>query len=318
MPRDEAAQRHRFSKTWRVVVLLGGTSAERDISLISGEAVAQALAAAGHRVTRIDPQVQAVEEVDWSDADVAFIALHGTSGEDGQVQRKLDHLGVPYTGSGALPSELAFHKLAAKQRFAAAGLPTPPFRGVSEDAGQTLIRERAEELGYPLVVKPEAQGSSLGVSIVHEPSKLISAVDCAREFDRIVFLERGIPGEEWTVPVFDDAVLPPIRITTPHEFFDFSAKYTDQETQYDVITDPAHGVATRVQDLARQACRVLGCRGISRVDLRADAAGQAWLLEVNTIPGLTDHSLVPKSAAAIGWSMSRLCEEMIRAALETP
>jgi len=301
---------------WRVVVLLGGDSAEREISLESGTAVIQALEQAGHSVAPLDPGLIPVENFHWTESDVAFIALHGTHGEDGDIQGRLDQLRVPYTGSNVISSSLAFHKVAAKKRFLHCGLATPAFTFISGEMTESEIHAHAEELGWPLVVKPEAQGSSLGVSILNGPAQLFPAIALARSYGDDVLLETAIAGQEWTVPVLDDHSLPSIRIGTPHPFFDFDAKYRDEETEYHVIIDSADVMAQRVQELSVKACQSLGCRGVSRVDLRVDQSGQPWLLEVNTIPGLTSHSLVPKSARALGWSMSRLCEEMIRSALQ--
>ncbi|SFH71928.1 D-alanine--D-alanine ligase family protein [Planctomicrobium piriforme] len=302
------------AEAWRVAVLAGGTSAERDVSLESGKSVSTALRQAGHQVTVIDPRDVPVASIDWKSFDVAFLALHGTFGEDGEIQQQLDELGVLYTGSGASASRLAFHKLDAKRRFISARLPTPEYAVVPPTVDPFAAMSLAKYVGFPLAVKPEAQGSSLGVSIIEHPSELPMAIERSRQFDEQVLLERAIPGDEWTVPVLDDVALPPIRITTSRPFFNFEAKYQDDETRYDVITDENHVVVRRVQQLSLQACQTLGCRGMSRVDLRVDPQGQAWLLEVNTLPGLTSHSLVPKAAASLGWSMARLCEEMIQSA----
>jgi len=301
----------------RVIVLLGGDSAEREISLQSGVAVSEALLAAGYPVIQVDPSRQKIAEFDWAVDDFAFLALHGTHGEDGTIQQQLDQLHICYTGSHAEASALAFHKRAAKERFLGNELLTPDFRTISIEMDDAAVQHHARELGYPLVVKPEAQGSSLGVSILTSPQQLASAVRVARELDELILLEKAIEGQEWTVPVLDDRALFPIRIGTPHQFFDFEAKYLDEETRYDVMMDLQDRIVLQVQQLSLAACQSLGCRGISRVDLRVDAAGRAWLLEVNTIPGMTQHSLVPKSALAAGWSMSRLCEEILFSAMRT-
>ncbi|WP_437228443.1 D-alanine--D-alanine ligase [Planctomicrobium sp. SH661] len=308
-------QQLRNSPPWQIVVLLGGDSAEREISLQSGAAVAAALRDAGHRVELLDPRDQDPARFDWTGTDVAFIALHGTHGEDGQIQQVFDSLKIPYTSSGADASWLAFHKLAAKQRFLQAGLRTPEYRVVKRDTPLSTMNALADELRYPLVVKPEAQGSSLGVSILTSPEQLNDAVAKAMELDDTILLETAIPGQEWTVPVLDDVALPAIRIGTAHTFFDYEAKYLDDNTRYEVVTDCDDPIARAVQSLSLSASQSLGCCGVSRVDLRVDPAGDAWLLEVNTVPGMTDHSLVPKSALAHGWSMSQLCEEIIRSAL---
>lgn len=311
IPLDSTRDR---SSCWNVAVLLGGHSAEREISLLSGAAVAQALEQGGHSVLLVDPAEQQLSAFPWQEIDVAFLALHGTYGEDGGIQQELDQLGVCYTGSGAAASALAFHKLAAKERFLQCGLTTPDFKVIPSTMKPDSIHEAAAALGYPLVVKPEAQGSSLGVCILDTPESLLTAVTSARTLGELVLLERAVIGQEWTVPVLDDEPLFPIRIGTAHQFFDFDAKYHDKQTRYEVIADPQDVAAARVQQLSLSACQALGCRGISRVDLLMDSAGVPWLLEVNTLPGMTDHSLVPKSAQARGWSMTQLCEEMIRSA----
>jgi D-alanine-D-alanine ligase len=299
----------------RIVLLCGGNSAEREISLRSGENVERALRSAGFAPTILDPRDQSLNAINWTQQDVAFIALHGTFGEDGQIQRQLDALNICYTGSGPEASKTAFHKLAAKKRFRALRLPTPMSRAIPQDAPISAIHRLASQIGYPLIVKPDAQGSSLGVSLLHDATTLAEGCELARSFGTAIFLERAISGEEWTVPVLDDATLPPIRITTTHPFFGYSAKYIDEETRYDVIHDPHDPLARRVKQLALQACHAIGCQGLSRVDMRVDPDGRPWLLEVNTIPGLTDHSLVPRSAAMRGWSMAHLCERMIRSAV---
>jgi D-alanine-D-alanine ligase len=299
----------------RIVLLCGGNSAEREISLRSGENVERALRSAGCAPTILDPREQTLDSIDWAQQDLAFIALHGTFGEDGAIQQQLDALNICYTGSGPQASATAFHKLTAKKRFRALRLPTPTSRAVPPHAPLPVIQRLASQIGYPIIVKPDAQGSSLGVSLLHDASTLASACELARGFGTEIFLERAIPGEEWTVPVLDDAALPPIRISTSRPFFEFSAKYLDKETRYDVIHDPHDPFARQVQQLSLQACRAIGCRGLSRVDLRVDPCGHPWLLEINTVPGLTAQSLVPRSAEMQGWDMATLCQQMIRSAM---
>lgn len=302
----------------RLAVLSGGDSPERSISLQSGRAVLRALRENGHRVTDIDPQRQPVDTVSWSDFDAAFIALHGTYGEDGQLQQQLDALGVRYTGSDAVASRRAFHKAAAKALFHQWGLPTPVSRVVHRTATDRDVESAIREVGLPVVVKPEAQGSSIGVSLVEDTARLAEALACAGRYGEEVLLERAVPGDEWTVPVMDDDVLTPIRIRTLHDLFDFSAKYEDAQTSYELIDPLADEAARSVAEVSKLACRALGTRGICRVDLRVDRSGNPWLLEVNTVPGFTDHSLVPKSAAHRGWSMAELCQRAIELVLRDP
>lgn len=297
--------------THRIIVVAGGNSAERQISLQSGERCLLSLRDAGYDVQILDPASTPLRDHPWRSSDVALLALHGTYGEDGGAQRELKSLGVRYTGSGPAASRKAFDKLVAKQAFHAAQLPTPDYLRWT---ARTSFAWAIQRLGLPLVVKPVAQGSSLGVSLANTERELDAAITEAQRFPGGVFLERAIPGEEWTVAVLNDLPLPPIRIATAHEFFDFSAKYQNGGAWCEPFPQFDHPTAQRLAPLAVAASRALGCRGLCRVDFRVDPCGQPWILEVNTLPGLTSHSLAPLAAQARGWSMSRLCEEMIRAA----
>jgi D-alanine-D-alanine ligase len=298
-----------------IAVISGGESDEREISLQSGANVARALSARGHRVMPLDPAIVDLQELDWSRFDVAFLALHGRFGEDGEVQALLSQSGVCYTGSDARASRLAFLKSLAKEQFRYFGVPTPEARLLHYHDDFTLALRAADLLGFPLIVKPEAQGSSLGVSLVSRPSELEPALRRAFHFDGSVLLEQAIAGQEWTVGLLDDVVLPPIHIETAREFFDFDAKYHDNETRYLFDSPLPAGRAEEVCDVARRAVEALGTRGLVRVDLRLDHARQPWVLEVNTIPGLTDHSLVPKAAAHLGIDFATLCELAVDRAL---
>ena len=299
----------------RVLVLSGGPSAEREISLQSGQAVAYALTQCGHQVTSFDPRDEQLTGVDASQFDVAFVALHGRYGEDGGVQAQLEALGLPYTGSSPEASALAFSKTAAKARFLSHDVPTPA--AVAFQAGEPLsdVVIRATHLGFPVVVKPDRQGSSLGISFAHTSHELAAAITAALAFDTQGLIEVAIAGEEWTVPLLDEEVLPPIRIGTPHAFFDYEAKYLREDTAYEFPEDVSIDDLVLIQDTAQQAARSLGVTSLSRVDLRVDPSGQPWVLEINTIPGLTDHSLAPKSAAQRGLSFAPLCEDICRRAL---
>ena len=301
----------------RVAVLAGGDSAERSISLKSGAAVATALSARGHEVTSIDPAETSLETYDWSNVDVAFLALHGTFGEDGGVQQILEAHNVVFTGSDSEASKLAFSKSAAKERFTLTGISTPEYALVHKDDSPVRITRQAASIGYPLVVKPDRQGSSLGVVIVNEESALADAVAQSFVLDSFCLLERAIIGAEWTLGVIDDQPLPLIRIGTDHQFFDFEAKYNDDGTQYHFDESISDEFRNQLTEIGIEACRTLGTRGAARVDIMVDRAGQPWILEVNTIPGMTDHSLVPKAAAKIGLDMSQLCEVVIERALIT-
>jgi D-alanine-D-alanine ligase len=300
---------------WRIAVLAGGDSDEREISLQSGAAVQQALSARGHFTLHLDPSVVDVKGVDWRQFDVAFLALHGQFGEDGQVQRILEDAGIPYTGSDATASRLAFSKSAAKERFLQFGVPTPEYSLLHYTDDLSRIERITREIGYPLVIKPDCQGSSLGITIVKSPDAVSAALKHCFHFDGFAVVERAIIGTEWTVGLLDDLVLPPILIETDREFFDWQAKYEDDDTRYLFDSSfPSH-VLDRIADVAKNACRALGTRGMVRVDLRVDEQLNPWLLEVNTIPGYTSHSLVPKAAARMGIEFGELCERSIESCL---
>ncbi|MFN0054627.1 MAG: D-alanine--D-alanine ligase [Planctomycetales bacterium] len=299
----------------RVAVLLGGPSSERAVSLLSGAAVAQALADAGHEVLELDPLRIDLASYDWTGIDVAFIALHGRFGEDGQVQELLEQARVPYTGSDAVASRLAISKSATKARFQQYGVPTAPWAIVQElDPAEHILHE-AERVGFPLVVKPDRQGSSLGVTIVREAGLLPMGLTAAFQYDPTVVLEAWIDGTEWTAGFFDEIPLPLIQIVTERVFFDYAAKYQDQGTGYRFAEDMPTEVAQSLEQAAAAACRAVGTQGIARVDLMLDHQCEPWVLEVNTIPGMTDHSLVPKAAAHIGMEFAELCERCLVSAL---
>ena len=301
--------------SWRVAVLAGGDSEERTISLQSGAAVHAALTARGHLALHLDPSVVDLAGVDWRPFDVAFLALHGLFGEDGQVQQLLDEAGIPFTGSRATASRLAFSKSAAKECFLRSGVPTPAYALLHYTDDVDRIRRVTEEIGYPLVVKPDSQGSSLGISIVHSASEVAAALKLCFEYDSFAVVERAIMGTEWTVGLLDELVLPLIQIETKREFFNWHAKYEDDDTCY-LFDSPIHAsVASSIEAAARDACQALGTSGLMRVDLRLDHAHQPWVLEVNTVPGFTSHSLVPKAAARMGIDFGELCERAIRSCL---
>lgn len=304
-----------LSNVRRIVVLLGGDSSEREISLQSGRAVAEALTERGHAVTCVDPHETQVAQFPWQPGDVAFLALHGRYGEDGQVQRVLERADIPYTGSGPEASRVAFSKSSAKLEFLRYEVPTPAYVTIHQSNSIGRLRRLAEAVGYPLVAKPDQQGSSLGVSLVERPDQLHAALDQVFSFGTLGLLEKAVPGSEWTVGFLDGTPLPPIQIVTPHRFFDFEAKYTADSTGYDFEGSVPVAQRERIVRAALLACRSAGVTGLSRVDVRVDEAGDPWVLEVNTVPGLTDHSLVPKAAARLGWSLGELCERSILSAL---
>lgn len=296
----------------RVLVLAGGPSAERAISLESGKAVASALRANGHEVIEFDPKTGNLEGLEDLPFDVAFIALHGKFGEDGQVQQLLEELGVPYTGSDVRASQRAMSKIATKQMLTEQALPTPDFRSIHPGESAQDIRKKAATLGYPLVVKPDSEGSSLGVSIVPSAFELPAALSQCFQFGPNALLESCITGQEWTVGLIDETILPPIQIISPTQFYDYAAKYHSTETKYLFEADIPQNLLMTMQKLARETCQAIGTGGICRVDFRIDRFCQPWILEINTIPGMTSHSLIPKAADRIGISFEDLCERAIQ------
>ncbi len=298
-----------------IVVLSGGWSAEREVSLASGRAVIDALRSRDHDVRELDPAEIDVLAYPWRGVDVAFIALHGSFGEDGTVQSLLDDLGVAYTGSGPQASRLAMSKSAAKLRFIAAGLPTPTYHTVHVTDAAAIASDKTGELGYPLVVKPNGQGSSIGVTIVHDATQLANALAGAFRYDPLAILEKYIDGRELTVAIIDRQPLPIIEVRPARPFFDYQAKYQDDSTDYAFDIDLPPETVRQVESAAIGAVESLGASGVVRVDLRLDGTGQPWLLEVNTVPGFTDHSLVPKSAARAGIAFAELCDRLVRARL---
>jgi D-alanine-D-alanine ligase len=306
----------RLSRKLRIAVLCGGPSAERLISLQSGSAVARALTELGHSVSEIDPAIVDVASFDWRPFDLAFVALHGKFGEDGQIQQILETALIPYTGSGIAASRLAFSKSASKERFAQHHVPTAPYVLIHESDTAHRILQQADQIGFPLVVKPDTQGSSLGVTIVRRPEDFPSALAACFHYDSFGLVEPALSGSEWTVGLIDDRTLPAIRIETDHQFFDYEAKYVDNETRYLFGSDVPAEQVERIVKTARNACIAVGTSGLARVDLILDQSGTPQVLEVNTVPGLTDHSLVPKAAARLGLSLADVCQECVQSALK--
>jgi D-alanine-D-alanine ligase len=281
----------------RVAVLMGGWSAEREISLKSGRAVLEALARGGVDAHGVDPGRGALGPLLEGGFDRAFVALHGRGGEDGVVQGLLEAAGIPYTGSGVLGSAIGMDKQRSKLVWASAGLPTPPWR-MAASAGDLAVA--ASELGLPLMVKPAREGSSLGIRRVATDAELADAWAEAARYDREVLAERCIEGAEYTVALLQDTALPAIRLETPRAFYDYEAKYAADTTRYLLPCGLAAEQEARIGELARAAFAAIGGSGWGRVDLMMDRGGQPWLIEVNTVPGMTDHSLVPMAARAAG------------------
>jgi D-alanine-D-alanine ligase len=330
----------------KVAVLFGGTSAEREVSIASGAQVVRALREQGHHVVAVDtargvlgpeeeeqllrtgispvpPERAALDLLctgdvttltrspELRDVEVLFLALHGGTGEDGTLQALLDLVGIPYTGSGHLSSAIAMDKDISKRLFRDAGVPTPDWIMAPVDAA--TVQDR---LGFPVIVKPSKQGSTVGLAVVRRPEDLEAAIATAARYDDEVMVERFIPGRELTVGILGDAALPPVEIIPKHEIFDYECKYqpgmaeeiaparlTDEETQ-------------TIQALALRVHRALKLGGFSRVDFRLDPQGTFWCLEVNTLPGLTANSLLPKAARAAGITFPELCERICQLALE--
>lgn len=327
----------------QILILLGGYSAERDVSFASGIAVARALASRGHAITGLDPATgEWYDDPSWhtqsrniarvppeqmdagraaatmvaqlgsprvSTFDTVFVALHGGAGEDGTVQTLLGLAGTPYTGSGPLSSAVAMHKDTSKRLFIQAGVPTAPWLfPVGEDV------DPVGRLGMPLIVKPVAEGSTVGVTLVKSAAELKPALERAGH-DPMV--ETFIPGRELSVGILGGRALPPVEIRPEHEIYDYECKYTDGKSEFLCPAPIASDWTETISDLAGRAFAALGCRGYARVDFRVAEDDTPYCLEVNTLPGMTSHSLVPLAAAAIGIDFADLCEDICRLAQET-
>ena len=295
----------------KVAVLLGGKSAERPVSLKSGGMVLAALRSRGVDAHAFDPSTQGIDALLAQRFERVFIALHGRFGEDGTVQGILEWLGIPYTGSGVLASALAMDKLRTKQLWQARGLPTPAYEQLSEHTDLAAVAQR---LGLPIMVKPVNEGSSIGMSKVRVAAGLDEAYTLAVNYDRAVIAERFIEGTELTGAILGDEALPLIRLETPRDFYDYDAKYVVDDTRYIVPCGLDDATERTLRQLCLDAFRALGCRGWGRVDLMLDRAGKPYLLEVNTSPGMTDHSLVPMAARAVGLSYEDLCIRILEGA----
>ncbi len=297
----------------RVVVLYGGRSAEREVSLKSGAAVLAALQSAGVDAFALDVGEDLLARLCAEQIDRAFIVLHGRGGEDGTVQGLLECAGIPYTGSGVLASALAMDKLRTKQIWHSVGLPTP--RHAVLTCAQDC-QQAAQDLGFPLIVKPANEGSSIGMAKVDDLDALLTAWQAARTFDSQVLVEQWISGPEFTVAVLGDDVLPPIRLATNNAFYDYEAKYLSNETQYQIPCGLDAAKEAELRDLTARACQTLGVSGWGRADVMQDAQGKFWLLEVNTVPGMTDHSLVPMAAQAAGLDFQALVLSILAGTLQ--
>jgi D-alanine-D-alanine ligase len=341
----------------KITVLMGGTSAERDVSLASGVRVAEALRSRGHDVLSVDtahgilsapdeqallggkivktipPDVQALVRLNAQlparlrslpNTEVVFLALHGGQGEDGTLQALLDLTGVPYTGSGHLASALAMDKDLSKHLFRAAGVPTADWRmapvsgiGNREAGDGDFAAEVERALGLPIVVKPSKQGSTVGLTVVRDMEQLWPAIEEAAKYDDEVMVEQFIPGRELTVGILGDEALPVGEIIPVHEIYDYECKYTAGMAREVFPADLTPEETRTIQELARRAFRALKLRGYARIDFRMAPDGVFYCLEANTLPGMTALSLIPQAAAAAGISFPELCERIVQLALET-
>lgn len=293
----------------KVAVLFGGTSAEREVSLNSGSRVLAALQGQGIDVHAFDPATQMLDDLKGYDR--AFIALHGRHGEDGTIQGALEVMHIPYTGSGVLASALAMDKFRTKLMWQAAGLPVPEYALLNADSD---FAEIEEQLGLPLFVKPAREGSSIGVTKVKERGALKAAYEEAARHDPLVIAEKGVMGGEYTVGIVGDEVLPIIKIEPATEWYDYEAKYNRDDTQYLCPCGLPEAKEMEIRKGALEAFRILGGRGWGRVDFLMDEEGNHYFLEVNTAPGMTDHSLVPMGARVAGMEYPALVRRVLELA----
>ena len=300
------------SKFGKVAVLLGGKSAEREVSLDSGTAVLEALVRSGVNAEAFDPQQRSVTEL--VNYDRAFIVLHGRGGEDGQIQGVLEWLNVPYTGTGVQGSAIGMDKVKTKQVWQGSELPTAPYRIVTKDSD---VADIVNSLGLPLIIKPVHEGSSIGMSKVEKIEDFAEAIAKATEHDAVVMAEQWITGREFTIVVLNGQALPVIRLEPPQDvaFYDYEAKYNRNDVQYGIPCGLTEAEEQQLKALSLRAFQAVGASGWGRIDAMQDEQGNFWLLEVNTVPGMTSHSLVPKAAAAVGYSFDDLCVAILEQTL---
>lgn len=292
------------NKFQHVAVLKGGFSAEREVSLESGSAIAGGLRSAGYTVTEID--VTSPDFAVPSGIEAVFIALHGTFGEDGGAQQRLTELGVPYVGADAEASRIAFDKILTEECLRKKKIPVP--------ASEVLYRGDTPSMKPPVAVKPPRQGSSVGCSLVFDESEWPLALADAWQYDEEILVQRFIPGREFTVGIVDGTVLPIVEIVTAAGWYDYTAKYKVDTTRYVIPAELDAKTAARMQKTALKTFQALGARGFGRVDFRMTPEGEQYVLELNTIPGFTSHSLLPKAAAATGIEFPELCDRIMRTA----
>lgn len=299
----------RFGK---VAVLMGGWSAEREVSLNSGKAVLSALQSAGVNAHGIDVDRDIIATLQAGSFDRAFVILHGRGGEDGVMQGALEILQIPYTGCGVMASAISMNKLMTKRVWLGGGLPTPKHEMLTDDTDFTAVVER---LGLPLMVKPAKEGSSIGMSKVTKAEQLEAAYKKAAEYDSLIFAEQWITGDEYTCAVLDGEAQPLIRLEVQNDFYDYEAKYQSNDTNYHCPCGLDASDEKVLQDLAVKAFAAVDGRGWGRIDIMRDEQGQPWLIEVNTAPGMTDHSLVPMAAKANGIDFQSLVVKILETTL---
>ncbi|MBP4051556.1 D-alanine--D-alanine ligase [Chromobacterium violaceum] len=292
----------------KVAVLMGGSSSEREVSLMSGAGVLSALRSKGVDAHGFDPSEKPLSALKEEGFDCVFNILHGPFGEDGTLQGALEALGMPYTGCGVMASAIAMDKWRTKLLWKGAGLPIPAFELLDENSDFDAIER---QLGLPIFVKPSTEGSSIGVTKVKQPGELRAAFEEARRYDEVVIAEQFIGGGEYTCAVIGETAYPTIKIEPATEYYDYQAKYFRDDTVYRCPSGLAPEVEARARELALKAFKVLGCRGWSRVDFLMDEAGEIYLLEANTSPGMTSHSLVPMAARAEGIAYEDLCLKVL-------
>lgn len=292
----------------KIAVLLGGNSAERAVSLNSGNAVYEALKAQKFDVVKIDSKADLISQLNTEKVDIAFIALHGVGGEDGTIQGLLEFYGLPYTGSGVKASAICMDKWRTKLIWQGLGLSTPGFVLANSEAE---LKEFAENSGYPVMVKPALEGSSIGISKVKSSDEISDAYNAAFDTGSPVLAEQFITGREFTVAILNGKALPAIQLKPANDFYDYNAKYLQNDTEYLLPCGLDENKELELQSLALKAYESLGCQGWGRVDVMEDEAGQFWLIEVNTVPGMTDHSLVPMAAKAAGMDFKQLVVEIL-------
>lgn len=306
----------------RIGVLMGGRSSEREISLRTGQAVCQSLVRLGYDAVAIDVSDRLPQELKEQKVEIAFLALHGPGGEDGTIQGFLETIGMPYTGSGVQASAVGMHKVVTKTLLAAQDIPVPPGSVVRRGEALSLVKVLKEaKLKLPVVVKPASQGSTIGVTIVRRAAEWKPALALAHRYDDEAMVEGFIPGHEVTVGVLGHVsgtvkVLPAVEIVAPKGFYDFAAKYQKGKTQYLCPAPLPVKVFARIADLGLRTFKALGCEGAVRVDFRITPQGRPYVLEINTVPGMTETSLLPMAAAKAGIDYDRLVEWILRSALD--